>query len=148
MGKIDDVQKLREETGAGVMDAKKALDEAKGDFRKAVEILKAKGIERAAKRADREAGAGMIYGYVHNGRIGVLVDLRAETDFVVRSEPFQELAKELALQLAAMNAENVEALLEQEYIKDPARKVKDLLNDVIRRTGENVKIRAFSRLEL
>lgn len=148
MSNLDDIQKLREETGAGVMEAKKALDEAAGDFKKANEILKAKGLEKAAKRADREAGAGLIYGYVHNERIGVLVDVRAETDFVVRSEPFREMAKEVALQLAAMGAADVDELLEQDYIKDPSLKVKDLVNDVIRRVGENVKIHAFSRLEL
>lgn len=148
MGNLDTIQQLREETGAGVMEAKKALDKAKGDYAKAVEILRASGLEKAAKRADREAGAGVIYGYVHNGRIGVLLDVRAETDFVVRSEPFQELIKEVALQLAAMGAENVDDLLEQDYIKDPSKKVKDLVSDVIRRVGENVKIRAFSRLEL
>ena len=145
---VDAIQKLREETGAGVMDAKKALDEAGGDAAKAAEILRAKGIEKAAKRADREAGAGFIYGYVHNERIGVLVDLRAETDFVVRSEPFRELAKELALQIAAVGGSTTEELLAQEYVKDPSRTVQDLVQDVIRRVGENVKLNAFSRLEL
>ncbi len=145
---LDAIQKLREETGAGVMDAKKALDEAGGDAAKAMEILRAKGVEKAAKRADREAGAGFVYGYVHNERIGVLVDLRAETDFVVRSEPFRELAKELGLQIAAIGGETVEEVLAQPYVKDPSRTMQDLVQDVIRRVGENVKLNAFSRLEL
>jgi elongation factor Ts len=148
MSTLDSVQKLREATGAGVMDAKKALDESKGDFDKAVEILHAKGQERAEKRAGREAGAGLIYGYVHNERIGVLVDVRAETDFVVRSEPFRDFVKEVALQIAAMGGATPEEVLAQPYVKDPAKTMRDLLIDLGSRVGENVKLNAFSRLEL
>ncbi len=148
MSNLDTIQKLREETGAGVMEAKKALDEAGGDMAKAAELLRAKGVEKAEKRADREAGAGLIYGYVHNGRVGVLVDVRAETDFVVNSDPFRDLAKELGLQIAAVGGETPEEVLEQDYIKDPSKKGKDLIQVVIRRTGENVKLHAFSRLAL
>lgn len=148
MSSADLVQKLREQTGGGVMECKKALDEAAGDFDKAIAILKAKGVLKASKRADRATGAGLIHAYVHSERIGVLVDLRAETDFVVRSEPFRELIKEIALQIAAMGGAAPEDILEQDYIKDPSRKVKDLVNDVIARTGENVRLNALSRLEL
>jgi elongation factor Ts len=148
MSNLDTIQKLREETGAGVMEAKKALDEAGGDMAKAAQLLRAKGVEKARKRADREAGAGLIHGYVHNGRVGVILDLRAETDFVVNSDPFRELAKELALQIAAMGGETPEAVLEQAYIKDPSKTVNELVQDVIRRTGENVKLHAFYRLAL
>ena len=144
----DDVVKLREITGAGVMDCKKALEDAKGDIEEAKKIIHEKGLAKVEKRADREAGAGMIYSYVHNDRIGVLVDVRAETDFVVHSDPFKDLVREVAMQVAAMGAENVEALLAQPYIKDEKRTVKDLVNDVIAKVGENIKIRAFSRLEL
>jgi elongation factor Ts len=147
MSDLNAVQKLREATGGGVVECKKALDEAGGDFDKAVEILKNRGIEKSAKRADREAGAGFVYGYVHNDKIGVLINLGAETDFVVRSEPFQALAKELALQIAAMGGETVEEVLAQPYIKDNSRTVKDLITDVISRTGENVKFIRFSRIE-
>jgi elongation factor Ts len=147
MSNVDDVQKLREATGAGVMDAKRALDEAAGDFDKAAEILRAKGLEKVEKRSGRDAGAGFIQSYVHNEHVGVLVDLRAETDFVVRSEPFRELAKEIALQIAAMGGSSVEEVLQQPYIKDPSRTIQDLVTDVISRVGENVKFNAFSRLE-
>jgi elongation factor Ts len=143
-----DIQKLREMTGGGVMECKKALDEAGGNFDKAAEILRARGVEKSEKRADRETGAGLIHAYVHNERIGVLVDLRAETDFVVRSEPFRELAKEIALQIAAMGGETPEEVLEADYVKDPSKKIKDLVRDVIARTGENVRLNAFHRLEL
>ena len=148
MSDKDLVQKLREATGGGVMECKKALDEAGGDLDKAIEVLRARGVERSAKRAGRETGAGLIYSYVHSEKIGVLVDLRAETDFVVRSEPFRELAKELALQIAAAGGETPEEVLEQDYIKDGSKKVKDLVTDVISRTGENIRLNAVARLEL
>jgi len=143
----DAVQKLREATGAGVMDCYRALTEANGDFDKATLIIREKGISKVEKRADRETGAGMIHSYLHNGRIGVLVNLRAETDFVVRSDPFQELVHELAMQIAANAPKDVEALLNEPYIKDESRTVKDLVNEVIAKTGEKIAIKEFSRLE-
>lgn len=130
------------------MDCKKALEDAKGDIEEAKKIIHEKGLAKVEKRADREAGAGMIYSYVHNERIGVLVDVRAETDFVVHSDPFEDMVREVAMQVAAMGAENVEALLAQPYIKDEKKTVKDLVNEVIAKVGENIKVRAFSRLEL
>jgi elongation factor Ts len=143
-----DIQKIREETGAGVMDCKKALEEAGGDMTKALILIKERGFAKAEKRVGRDTGAGIIMSYVHNGRIGALVDVRAETDFVVRSEPFQALAHELAMQVAAIPAENVEEFLKQPYIKDEKKTVEDLVKDVIARVGENVRVNAFSRLEL
>jgi elongation factor Ts len=148
MADIDALQKLRAETGAGIVDCKKAFEEAAGDFDKALKILHKKGMAKVEKRAGREAGAGLVYSYVHNGRIGVLLDLRAETDFVVRSEPFQELARELAMQIAAIGGESVEEVLAQPYIKDDKRTVADLVKDVIARVGENVKLNKFYRLEV
>jgi len=144
----DDVVKLREVTGAGVMECKRALEEAKGDFDEAKKIIHERGLAKVEKRADREAGAGMIYSYVHNERIGVLVDVRAETDFVVHSDPFKDLVREIAMQVAAMAPENVEELLKQPYIKDEKRTVQDIVHDVIAKVGENIKVRAFSRLEI
>ena len=143
----DAVQKLREATGAGVMDCYGALQEAGGDFDAAVKIIREKGFSKVEKRADRETGAGMIQSYLHNGRIGVLLNLRAETDFVVRSEPFQALAHELVMQIAASAPKDIETLLAEPYIKDESRTVKDLITDVIAKTGENVTIKEFSRLE-
>jgi elongation factor Ts len=145
---INFIQKLRDVTGAGVMECKKALDEAKGDFDQAIKIIQERGLAKMEKRADRETGAGMVHSYVHNGRIGVLVELRAETDFVVRSEPFQQLAKEVAMQISAVPAETVEELLAQPYIRDESKTVAALVQDVGSRTGENVKIAKFYRIEV
>lgn len=142
------VQTLREATGAGVMDCRKALIEAKGDFEAAKEIIQEKGLSKVEKRAGRATGAGLVHSYVHNGRIGVLVDVRAETDFVVRSEPFQVLVHELAMQIAAAAPADVDELMKQPYIKDESRTVKDIVNDVIAKVGENIAVNQFSRLEV
>ena len=144
----DEIVRLRENNGAGVMECKRALTDAKGDFDAAVALIGERGLVKVEKRADREAGAGMIFSYVHNDRIGVLVDMRAETDFVVHSDPFKETIREIAMQVAAAAPENVEALLSQPYIKDESKTVQDLVNEVIAKVGENVKVRTFSRIEL
>lgn len=143
-----DVQKLREATGAGVMDSKRALEDAGGDFDKAIQVIREKGLAKAAKREGRDTGAGLIYSYVHAERIGVLVDLRAETDFVVKSDPFKSLAHELAMQIVAVAPEGVEDLLKQPYIRDEKRIVENLVQDVIAQVGENVRLNKFYRLEL
>ena len=145
---VGDVQKLREATGAGVMECKKALTEAKGDFEKAKEIIHERGLAKAEKRSGRETGAGLVQTYLHNERIGVILDVRAETDFVVRSEPFRELAKELVMQIAAMNPADTEELLAQPYIKDDKRTVDDIIKEVIAKVGENIRVNAFHRLEV
>ena len=143
-----DVQKLREETGAGIMDCKRALEEAKGDYNLAKEIIFKKGIAKAEKKADRAMGAGVLETYIHNGRVGVLLELRCETDFVGRSEPVKELAKNLALQIASMAPENVEDLLKQPYVKDPNITVENLLKNTIAKVGENMKIERFARYQI
>ncbi|MEK7608430.1 MAG: translation elongation factor Ts [Patescibacteria group bacterium] len=143
-----EVQRLRETTGAGVVECKKALDEAKGDFEVAKKIIHEKGLAKVEKRAGREAGSGLIFSYVHSDRIGVLVDVRAETDFVVRSEPFRTLVREVAMQISAMAPQNVDDLLEQPYIRDESKKISDLVNEVIARVGENVKVSSFYRMEI
>jgi elongation factor Ts len=148
MSQVDNVSKLREITGAGVMECKRALDEAQGDFEKARQIIHEKGLAKIEKRADRETGAGLIVSYVHNDRIGALLDLRAETDFVVRSEPFKELAREIVMQIAAMNPQNIEELLNQPYIKNESQTIKDLIDEVRARVGENIKVNNFFRLEI
>lgn len=142
------VQKLREATGAGVMDCRKALLEANGDFDQAKAIIAEKGLEKVEKRAGREAGAGLIQSYVHNERIGVLLDVRAETDFVVRSEPFRALAHDLAMHIAAVGPETVDELLAQPYVKDESKTVKDVIGEVIAKTGENITVNKFFRLEV
>lgn len=142
------VQQLREATGAGVMDCRKALIESGGDHEAARKIIQEKGLSKVEKRAGRETGAGLVHSYIHNERIGVLLDLRAETDFVVRSEPFRALAHELVMQIAATDPADVEALLKEPYIKDETRTVRDIVNDVIAKVGENVSVNRFSRMEV
>lgn len=144
----NDIQKLREVTGAGVMDCKHALSDTGGDFDAAVKLIQERGLVKAEKKADRATGAGILESYTHNGRVGVLLDLRCETDFVARSEPFRELAHELAMQIAAMNPESAEDLLKQSYIKDPAITVENLVKGIIARVGENIRIARFCRYEL
>jgi elongation factor Ts len=142
------VQKLREATGAGVMDCHRALTEAKGDFEAAAAIIREKGFLKMEKRAGRATGAGLVRTYIHNDRIGVLLEIRAETDFVVRSEPFQNLARELTMQIAASAPNDVEELLRQPYIKDESKTVKELIGEVIAKTGENISIGQFYRIEV
>jgi elongation factor Ts len=146
--KLGDIQRLRESTGAGVMECKKAMEDAKGDFDRAVSLIRERGLLKVEKRSGRETGAGLIESYVHNDRIGVLLDLRAETDFVVRSEPFRRLSHELAMQIAALAPRDIHELLKQPYIKDESRTVEDLIKEVIARVGENIQINNFSRLEI
>jgi elongation factor Ts len=188
------VKELREKTGAGIMDCKRALTEAGGNLDKAVEYLRRKGLAAAAKKADRVASEGAVAAYVHpGGKIGVLVEINCETDFVARTNEFQALVKDLAMQIAAANPrylrpEEVSAdelekerdiyrrqaldsgkpekvvdriiegkmerfysevcLLEQAFVKDPDRKVADIVNDAIARLGENIQIRRFTRYHL
>ncbi len=145
----DDVKRLREETGAGVMDCKRALEETRGDFEKARTLIKDRGLEKAQKKSDREAKEGLVEAYVHaGGRIGAMVELSSETDFVARNPDFQKLAKELAMQVAAMDPKNVDELLEQVYIRDSSKKVGDLVTGIAATTGENVRVRRFKRFQL
>lgn len=146
--KIDDVKKLREETGAGIADCRSALEETKGDIEKAKQVLRQKGLDQAGSKSGREAGEGIVEAYSHNGKIGVLVQLRCETDFVARTGDFKTLAHEIALQIASMDPENAEELLEQDYIRDPSLKVGDLVKSVIAKLGENIKIGKFARIAL
>jgi elongation factor Ts len=188
------VKDLREKTGAGMMDCKKALGETGGDVQKAIDYLRQKGLAAAAKKADRVAADGAVGAYVHpGGKIGVLVEINCETDFVARTAEFQSLLKDIAMQVAAANPrylrrEEVPAaeldkekaiyrqqaletgkpekvvdkivegkierfyseacLLEQAFIKDPDKKVTDIVNESIGRLGENIQIRRFSRYHL
>jgi len=148
MASAQDVQKLREATDAGVMDCKKALDEAGGDFDRALEIIKEKGIIKAAKRAGRQTGAGVLESYIHNNRVGVLLELRCETDFVARSDDFRGLAHNLAMHIAAMSPESNAALLLQNYVKDESTTIDALVKSVVAKTGENIQVERFCRYEL
>jgi elongation factor Ts len=151
MTKIDpkDVQRLRSESGAGVMDCKRALEETSGDYAKALALIKERGIQSLAKRSEREAKEGTIASYIHSGgRIGALVELASETDFVSRGEDFQKLAQEIAMQVAAMAPASVEELLEQPYIRDSSKTIKDLVTNVAATTKENVHVRRIQRFAL
>lgn len=190
---IEDIKKLKELSGIGLTDAKVALVEAKGDFEKALATLRKKGLTKAEKRGDREARFGIVDGYLHGGRIGVVVEVNCETEFVAKTDVFKEFAHEIALQVASMSpryisekdipekeikrvkdemmvaqkesgkpAEMIEkivagqvkkhfaeqVLLTQMYIKNEKQTVEDFLKETIAKTGENLVIRQFKRLEL
>jgi elongation factor Ts len=145
---IDEIKKLRSLTGVGITDAKQALVEAGGDFDKALQEMKKKGLTKAEKRAEREARAGLIGSYVHDGRIGVLAEINCETDFVAKTDEFKELVKDLCLHIAASDPKDVKELLEQEFVKDPSKTVSSIVKAANAQLGENIVIRRFSRLEL
>ena len=185
------VKELRDKTGAGFMDCKKALLECEGDFEKSVDHLRAKGLALAARKSEREASEGLVGAYIHGGsKIGVLLEVNCETDFVARTEEFQALVKDLSMQIAAANPRYVQredvgeeelerersiyrqqaaelnkpaavldkivdgklerfyedaCLMEQAFVKEPTRRVKDLIQDAVARLGENVRVRRFVR---
>jgi elongation factor Ts len=145
-----DVAKLRQITGAGMMDAKKALEEAAGDFNKAQELLQSRYTEKAEKKADRETGEGYIGTYVHNGKSAALVALACETDFVSRNDEFRELAQNIALHITALINEDasIEDILNSQYIKDPNLTIDKLLKTKIGVLGENIQITSFKKISL
>lgn len=145
---IDKIKNLRDKTGAGVMDIKKALDEAGGEEKKAVAIIRKQGLGKAEKRLGRETAQGIVDSYVHLGKIGVLVEVNCETDFVARNDKFREFVHEVTLQVAQSEARNVGGLLKEEYFKDPSRTIDDLLKEIIVKTGENIKIGRFVKYSL
>ncbi|EFQ23588.1 translation elongation factor Ts [Aminomonas paucivorans] len=191
---MESVKELRARTGAGVLDCKKALAECGDDVEKAVDYLREKGLAKAAKKVGRTAAQGLVFSYIHtNGKIGVLVELNCETDFVARTDEFQQLGHEIAMQIAAANPQYVSpeevpsddlerekeiyrnqaleegkpahivdkiaegrvnkfyeetCLLEQNYIRDPDRKIKDMVIDNIAKMGENIVVRRFARYSI
>lgn len=146
--KAEDIQKLREVTGAGVMDCKRALADSAGDFDKAKNLIEERGLIKAEKKADRQTGAGLLESYIHNGRVGVLLELRCETDFVARTEAVKELVHDLVMHIAAMAPETVEELLAQPYVKDESQKVEEVIKQVIAKVGENIKVARFIRYQI
>lgn len=192
--KSEEIKYLRDTTGAGIMSCKKALEESNGDVEKAIEILRKQGLAKAVKRIDRETKEGIVYSYIHPGdKIGVLLELNCETDFVARTEEFRNVAKEIALQIAATSpiavskdeipkeyieserklyeeqsklsgkpeeiakkiAEgklekwmNEVSLLDQPWIKDESRKIRDLLFELSSKVGENIRIKRFARFKV
>ncbi len=158
------VKELRDATGSGVMDAKRALEEANGDMEQASAILRERGLAAAAKRAERETSQGVVDTYIHaGGRIGALVEVNCETDFVANTDEFRALVHEIAMQVAAMNpaavsaeerepelegADEEVALLSQPWVKDGSKTISDLVQDSMAKTGENIRVRRFARFEL
>jgi elongation factor Ts len=141
------IKQLREKTNAGVMDAKKALTESKGDMAKAEEWIRQKGMQRAEKKADREAKQGVIGSYVHHGsQVVALVELNCETDFVARTDAFINLSKEIAMQVASMKPKDVKELMDQPYIRDAKRSIKELVKEIAGTVGENIVISRFVRM--
>ena len=160
----ESIKTLREKCGAGVMDCRNALLECQGNEEKAIEVLKEKGFRKAVKKAERETSEGLIEAYIHTGgRVGVIVEINCETDFVTRTDEFKELAHELSMQVAAMcpkcitkeelpedeeTAPEAACLLLQPYIRDPSKTVNDLIVEAIAKTGENIRLKRFARFEL
>jgi len=145
---IDNIQKLREITGAGVMECKKALKQAGNDFDKAISIIHENGLARAERKKERTTGAGLLETYIHNERMGILLEIRCETDFVARSKEFKELAHNLAMQIAAMDPRDIDDLLKQIYIKDETITVEELIKRAIAKLGENIRMERFCRYEI
>ena len=146
---IDDLKKLREETSAGVADCRLALEDAAGNYEKAKKLLIQRGLEKATKKEGKETSQGVIASYVHaTGKVGVLVELRCETDFVARTDEFKNLAHELTLQIAAMNPKDVKALLTSPYIRDASQTMEQLVKITIAKVGENITVARFSRMQL
>ena len=142
----EDVKRLREETGAGMMDCKKALDESKGNYDEAKEIVRQRGLAKAEKKADRETKEGYIASYVHaNNKSAALVEVMCETDFVARNPEFQTMARDVAMQVVAMGAENVEELLKQEFIKNPSITIEEVVKELSGKIGEKFVISRFVR---
>jgi elongation factor Ts len=156
------IKELREKTGAGIMECKRAIEDATGDLGKAEQLLKERGLAKAAKKVGREANQGIVDSYIHaGGRIGALVEVNCETDFVARNEEFRALVHEIAMQVAAMNPTRISAdepsadgavgdvpLLDQPFIRDSNKTIRDLVTEGIARLGENIVIRRFARFEL
>ncbi len=142
------VKELRERTGVGMMEAKKALVAVDGNMDKAIAALKEKGAAVADKKSDRSTSEGVVETYIHAGRIGVMVEVNCETDFVARNEDFKAFAHDVAMQIASMAPESVDALYEQPFVKDSSHTIRELRNALVQKIGENIQISRFIRYTL
>ncbi len=168
---VNSVKELREATGCGIMDCKRALAESNGDMNKAKDLLRQRGLEMAIKKGGRAANEGRIEAYIHNGnKIGVIVEVNCETDFVGRNDDFMRFTKDIAMHIAAMAPKYIKkeeipadilnavadqkdflkanCLLDQSYVKDPSKSVADLLNELVAKIGENIIISRFTRYKI
>ncbi len=144
----EQVKELRQRTGVGLMDAKRALEATAGDMDKAIAALKEKGAAVAEKKAGRIAAEGVVETYVHAGRISTMVEVNCETDFVARNPEFKTFAHDVAMQIASMAPASIDDLYEQSFIKDPSKTIRDLRNALVQKIGENIQIKRFTRFEL
>lgn len=145
----DQIRKLRESTGAPIIRVKKVLEEVKGDEKKAFAILQKEGFEKAAKREDKATSAGMVAVYHHHTKkVAGVIELFSETDFVSRNDLFVAVANDIAMQVASMNPKDEKELLKQDFIKDPSKKIGDIVKELIAKTGENIRIGRVIRVEL
>ena len=146
---VSDLKAIREATGAGVAEIRQALIDSSGDVEKAKGILKEKGLSKADKKSDRTTNQGVVETYKHmGGKVSVIVEILCETDFVTRTEDFQELAREVAMQVAAMNPKDKKELLAQAYIRDSSQTIEELVKAKIAKLGENIQIGKFARIAL
>ncbi len=144
-----DLKQLRDETGAAIMDCKKALEESEGNMEKAKEWVRQKGLQKAEKKADRETKEGYIACYIHsNNKIAAMVEILCETDYVARNSDFQDMAKNVAMQVVSMNPTDVKELLAQEFIKDPSVKIEELVKGLSGKIGEKFVINRFMRYQV
>lgn len=146
---IELLKKLRNETQVSLADCRKALEETDNNYEQAKEWLKKRGIEKAAKKSDRETSQGLIESYIHlNGKVGAMVEVLCETDFVARTDEFKHLTHEIAMQIAAMNPKDVDTLLKQEYIRDSGKTIESLVKEAIAKIGENIVVKRLTRFSL
>ncbi len=143
---LDKIKQLRDKTGISIAQCKAALEESGGDIEAALEVLKRRGAEVAEQKASRSIGSGCVQAYVHNNKIAALVALGCETDFVAGNDEFRSLTYELAMHVAASDPRDKPELLEQPFIKDPAKTVSDLIKGAIQKFGENIEVREFTRI--
>ncbi len=143
------LKKLRNETAASIADCRRALEENDNKYEKALDWIRKNAVAKAEKKADRETSQGIVESYIHTGgKVGVLVELLCETDFVARTDDFKNLAREIAMQVAAMNPKDTDALLKQDYIRDSGLTMEQLVKGVIGKLGENITVRKFIRFEI
>lgn len=146
MKNIELIKKLREETGAGVMEVKQTIEKFNGDYDKSLEDLMKKVSAKAAKKADRTAGDGLVFSYIHNnGKLGSLVLIACETDFVAKTEDFQALGKEVSMQICTDEYGSVEELMKAAYMRDESKTIKDLVEEAIAKLGEKIEIKEFTK---
>lgn len=146
---IDLIKKLREETGAGVLDVKKALETASGNYEVAKKELLERGVTKAAKKADRETKDGLVHSYIHSGgKIGSMVSIACETDFVARTDDFKKICHEVALQVCTGNYQNLDELLASTYIRDESKKISDLITQSTVKLGEKIEIKQFVKFSI